>query len=120
MGTRGVALLFAALLFAVPLLLGCQTVHIGSSSCVGLDERDCHSAEATAKLATPGESKGPISRIEIERNWEGCFLVLCDRVRATVRITYSHTGEVVTVEVERDAVFGTMEATHVEVSQGSR
>jgi hypothetical protein len=118
-GTRAIGLLFAALLLAVPLLLGCQTLQIGSSSCVGLDERDCYSAEATAKLAAPA-GRGPIARIDVERNWEGCFLVLCDRLRATVRIAYLNSDEIVTVHVERESPLTGMQATHVEVGRSTR
>jgi hypothetical protein len=113
-GTRLVALFFAA-----SLLFGCQTFHIGSSSCVGLDDRDCDSAEATAKLAAP-VGRGPIARIDIERNWEGCFLVLCDRLRATVRIAYLNSDEIVTVHVEREHPLAGMQATHVEVGRSTR
>jgi hypothetical protein len=107
--------LLAALLVAAPLIVGCQTMHIGSSSCVGLDDRDCRAAESTAKLAAPS-GYGPTKSIDINRDWEGCFLIICERTRATVTITYHNTSDVVTVYVERgEGVLGSMEATRMDV-----
>jgi hypothetical protein len=68
------------------------------------DERDCYSAAATAGLAAPA-GRAPIAS---------------DRLRATVRIAYLNSDEIVTVHVERESPLTGMQATHVEVGRSTR